>query len=313
MTDSTENENKEIEPEKEKKPKPKSIWHWKSVLKSLLLLYLIYLAAAAGLLYYFADNLALFPSKDMQDKEKILSFMEEKLYAKADQVKFKAVDGSQLSGWYFKNGKPQKNLCVLVSHGNAGNVLCRCGIAAYMLNAGVSVFLYDYRGYGESEGEAHLANLVPDAESAYDFVNQKLGYKPSQIILYGESIGCGVASDLAKKKESAAVILQSPFTSLIQAAKDHIFFLNTLPDIAYPPSIPHLDNLSYVKQPHPPLLIIHGEKDWTLPCAYSRTLFKDACEPKTLFTIPMAGHNDVYEYSDSGLLAALTKFIDSLK
>lgn len=316
MTDSIEKEPEkepEIKPESSTKKKPRNMWHWKNVLKSLSVLLLLYMAAAAALLYFFADNLALFPSRDMQDKEKVLAFMEEKMYAKADQVKFKAVDGSDLTGWYFKNGKPKKDLCVLVNHGNAGNILCRCGIAAYFLNAGVSVFLYDYRGYGESEGEAHLANLVPDAESAYKCMVEKLGYKPSQIVLYGESIGCGVTSELAKNKNCAAVILQSPFTSLIQAAKDHIFFLNTLPDIAYPPNIPHLDNLDYVKKPHPPLLIIHGEKDFTLPCTYSKTLFKEACEPKNLFTLPMAGHNDVYEYADSGLLAALSKFIDSLK
>jgi len=294
-------------------PKPKNPYNWKNLLKAMAQLYFMYVLIAAVSLYFFADKIALFPSSDLADKDKILAFMKSKFNVAAKEVKFKAEDGKLLVGWYFQNAAKKDAPVVLVSHGNASNVECRVGIAAYLLFAGTSVFLYDYRGYGESEGVASLKNLVPDAHSAYDYLISEMHYKPSEIILYGESIGCGVTSDLARDVPCKAVILQSPFTSLCRAGKDHLFFLHTLPDFVFPLCVPALDNLSYVKTDHPPLLIIHGEKDTTLPFTYAKELYAAAKEPKTLLSVPQAGHNDVYEYSDSGLLAGLIKFVSSLK
>lgn len=302
--------------EKSAEPKaknPNNPYNWKNILKGLAQLYCLYVVIAVVSLYFFADKLALFPSSDLTDKDKILAFMKTKFNVTAKEVKFPAKDGKNLVGWYFLNSAKKDAPVVLVSHGNASNVECRVGIAAYLLFAGTSVFLYDYRGYGESQGEAHLKNLVPDARSAYDYLITGLHYKPEQIILYGESIGCGVTSDLAQQVACKAVILQSPFTSLCRAAKDHLFFLNTLPDFVFPLCVPALDNLSYVKKEHPPLLIIHGEKDSTLPFTYAKELYAAASEQKTLLPVPRAGHNDVYEYGDSGLLEGLIKFVSSLK
>lgn len=304
----------ETEELKELKDKPlKKTFSWKTLLKGLAQVYCFYVVLAATCLYFFADKLALFPSSDLTDKDKILTFMKTKFNVEAKEVKFKAKDGKLLVGWYFPNKAKKDAPIVLVSHGNASNVECRVGIAAYLLFAGTSVFLYDYRGYGESQGEASLKNLVPDARSAYDYLVNELHYKPEQIILYGESIGCGVTSDLAQQVSCKGVILQSPFTSLARAGKDHLFFLHTIPDFVFPMCVPALDNLSYVKKAHPPLLIIHGEKDSTLPFTYAKELYQASSEPKTLIPVPQAGHNDVYEYADSGLLAGLIKFVDSLK
>lgn len=305
-----------MNPEKIAEPlesQKKKTFIWKNVLKSLALLYCFYVVLAVLCLHSFADKLALFPSSDLTDKNKILAFMKSKFNAEAKEVKFPAEDTKLLVGWYFPNKTKKDAPVVLVSHGNASNVECRVGIAAYLLMAGTSVFLYDYRGFGESQGEASLKNLVPDAHSAYDYLISKMHYKPEQIILYGESIGCGVTSDLAKQVPCKAVILQSPFTNLCRAGKDHLFFLNTLPDFVFPFCVPALDNLSYVKTDHPPLLIIHGEKDSILPFAYAKELFGVAKEPKSLIPVPQAGHNDVFEYADSGLLAGLIKFVASLK
>lgn len=299
--------------EKSTEAKANKPFGWKNILRGLAQLYFLYLLIAVVCLYFCADKLALFPSSDLTDKNKILAFMKAKFNVEAKEVKFKAQDGKLMVGWYFQNSAKKDAPVVLVSHGNASNVECRVGIAAYLLFAGTSVFLYDYRGYGESQGEASLKNLVPDARSAYDYLVQGMHYKPDQIILYGESIGCGVTSDLAKQVKCKAIILQSPFTSLCRAAKDHLFFLHTLPDVVFPMCVPALDNMSYVKNEHPPLLIIHGEKDSTLPFTYAKELYAEAKEPKTLISVPQAGHNDVYEYADSGLLAGLIKFVASLK
>ncbi len=301
--------------EKSDEPKAKRQfnWSWKSLLKGLAQLYCLYVIIAAVCLYFCADKLALFPSSDLRDKDKILAYMKAKFNATAQEVKFPAKDGKNLVGWYFQNSAKKDAPVVLVSHGNASNIECRVGIAAYLLLSGTSVFLYDYRGFGESQGEASLKNLVPDARCAYDYLINGMHYKPEQIILYGESIGCGVTSDLAQQVACKAVILQSPFTNLCRAGKDHLFFLHTLPDFVFPLCVPALDNLSYVKKEHPPLLIIHGEKDSILPFAYAKELYAAATEQKTLLPIPQAGHNDVYEYGNSGLLAGLIKFVSSLK
>ena len=198
----------------------------------------------------------------------------------------------------------------MVSHGNAGNLGFRLGLASFIVASGQSVFLYDYEGYGESQGEAKLANLIPDAVCAFDYIVGPLGYKTDEVILYGESIGCGVTSGIMQERKARAVVLQSGFTSLVTAGKDKLWQLKILPDWSFPQ--PVFDNLSAVKRPHPPLLFIHGEKDAILPVQYSRTMFAEAAEPKQYYEVKGAGHNDIGFTDLAGFRGALINFVDSI-
>ncbi len=194
----------------------------------------------------------------------------------------------------------------LVSHGNAGNLGFRLEALASLHRGlrSISGFYMITKASGNRPGEAKLANLIPDTVLVHTTTwSALLGYKPEHVILYGESIGCGVTTGIMKERKAGAVVLQSGFTSLIAAGKDKLWQLKIFPDWICPQ--PHLNNLTAVKQPHPPLLFIHGEKDGILPVRYSRTMYAEALEPKQYYEVKDAGHNDI-GFTDLPELAKFT-------
>lgn len=272
--------NSQIKDSQKKNGRPKKKMTLQSVLIDLAKLYCFYVVLSIGLLYFFKDYLALFPYQD-QDWKPMLADLDKKVLAKTEILTIPGPEGSKLSAVYTKSLAPGSSKLVVISHGNAGNVGHRIGIAAYFAACGVSTLNYDYRGFGESTGQAHLVGLVDDGLSAYNYATQTLGYKESDIILYGESIGCGITTGIMQKNHPGAVILQSPFTSLKTAARDKLFFLWCLPEFLMPP--PALDNLTAVKGEHPRLLIMHGEKDTILPALFKRTLRRRARAKRTIY------------------------------
>ena len=176
---------------------------------------------------------------------------------------------------------------------------------------GFSVFLYDYRGFGLSDGKPSLDKLCLDGMAAYDYLRTSLGFLPEQIVTYGESIGCGVACEVLKKYPTSAVILQSPFRSLPDAARDGIVWLCAFPNFVFPQ--PQFSNLEYVKGPHPPLLLLHGMQDQLIPESESEILYKEASDPKKLVTFPNAGHNDMGAVDQAQYLQAIKEFMQTLK
>jgi pimeloyl-ACP methyl ester carboxylesterase len=287
---------------KAKKPRKKVTF--KSALIYCFNLYLCFLLCGVFLVFGIRDKIALFPMQNTEWKS-FLKEMPAKLSVQTKELMIPGADGSKLAALLIT--KPGSKYVYMVSHGNAGNLGFRLGLASFIVASGQSVFLYDYRGYGESTGEAKLANLIPDGLSAYDYLVGPLGYKPDQVILYGESIGCGVTTGIMQERKARAVVLQSAFTSLITAGKDKLWQLKIFPDWLCPQ--PHLDNLSAVKRPHPPLLFIHGDKDTILPVQYSRTMFAAALEPKKYYEVKGAGHNDIGFTDLAGFRSALIDFV----
>jgi pimeloyl-ACP methyl ester carboxylesterase len=125
-----------------------------------------------------------------------------------------AMDGSKLHAWLFKLPGTVSRRLALVSHGNAGNVSNRIYLANALTESGCSVLLYDYRGYGLSSGKSSLDSICDDGATMYSYAINDLGYRPNQVVLYGESIGTAVTCSLAANLPCAGVILQSGFTSL---------------------------------------------------------------------------------------------------
>lgn len=277
----------------------------KTLLIELVKLYVFYLFLSMLILAGLKDKLVLFPMKNAEWRSYIAD-IDKNLPTSTREIKFKADNDKELDGFYIKHKNPAAKL-VLVCHGNAGSVADRIPLAAHLAAAGASALVFDYEGYGDSQGEAKMSRLIPDAISAFDYAQNELGYKPEDIILYGESIGCGVATGTMQKRKPKAIILQSPFVSLIKTARDKLFFLYTLPDIVIVE--PQLNNLAAVTKEHPPLLLMHGEEDKTLPCRYSKELYEKALEPKELVLIPKVDHNDMYVGTNQLVLKTLRDFI----
>lgn len=272
---------------------------------SLFLLYLLLAPVVAMPLYNcvifhpFSSNEKL--SAEIKDVEKYFQ-------SKFRDLRVKALDGEGLHAWYFERDGASK--VILVSHGNAGCMENRLPLLPLLLQTGCSVFMYDYEGFGSSTGSPSLEKICDDATAAYDYIVQELKVKPENILVYGESIGCGATSVLSTRRKVGAVILQSPFTSLPDAAGDKLIFMKLYPTFAFPEQ--KLDNLAIMKKEHAPLLLLHGMKDDLLPCSYSKKIMLEAREPKTLVLLPHAGHNDIYATDVDLSVPALNKFVSGL-
>lgn len=231
------------------------------------------------------------------------------LGAQREEYFFPTAGGLKLHGWFFR--LPKSSKVVVVNHGNAGDITNRLFLAKGLLSCGVSVFLYDYRGYGLSQGEPSLDGIVDDGLAAYDFVRDKLGYIPSNIILCGESLGSGVACQVCHDRPSAGLILKSAYTSLPRVAQHGIRWLCAYPEWCFP--APHFDNLAILRSHHPPLLLLHGEQDRLIPVEHAQELFQSASQHKTLVVFPHAAHNDIGEVDADEYSKALHGFFASVK
>ena len=226
-----------------------------------------------------------------------------------EEVVFPASDGVKLHGWYVPG---EGDTTLLWFHGNAGNVSHRVD---YLLrlhrHLAASVFIFDYRGYGRSEGSVSEEGTYLDAEGALAYLRSPQGPAPShRLVLLGRSLGCAVAVEMATRHQVDAMILEAPFTSIRGMAK-----------LAYP-YLPagavlrlfnaRYDSLSKIRNIHIPLLVMHGELDEIIPFEAGRELFDAANEPKRFHTIPGAGHNDTYLVGGDAYYDAIRGFLQDL-
>ncbi len=222
---------------------------------------------------------------------------------KAEQIFFKNRSGDKLCAWYFKN--PRARRVIVFDHGNAGNISHRLYFAEVFTRCGASVFLFDYRGYGSSDGTATIPGIVDDGLSAYDYVQGQLGYAPQDIIVAGESIGSAVALTVASNRPCDRILLQAPLRSLASVSKFHFPFLRIYPDFVFP----QLDNVNTINKIHVPLLLIHGVRDTLIPFDNSTDLLSVANQPARLVPLPHCGHNDIGLSDTDVYAAALSDFI----
>lgn len=202
-----------------------------------------------------------------------------------EDVFFHAADNTKLHGWYC----PTKNaeLTILIVHGNAGNVSTRVRLLQHLQNQQTaSIFIFDYRGYGRSEGSPSIDGAMMDAQAARDKLEEVSGKPASEFILIGESIGGAIAVKLANSVPPKALILQSTFSNLQDLARIH-----------YPlraPTVPKhlLNSTDLLPSYQGPLLQSHGENDQIIPLKLGRKLFETAVGRKQFLTISEAGHND---------------------
>jgi hypothetical protein len=204
-------------------------------------------------------------------------------------------DGAHVIAWYGKArpGEPT----ILYFHGNAGSLAMRAPRIERFMGEGWGVFMMSYRGYSGGTGSASEVANVADALLAYDALVAE-GVAPASIILYGESLGSGVAARLAAARPAGGLILDAPYTSILEVAKGAYPFLPV--DIFLKD---RYETRNIIGKLQVPLLILHGERDEVIPVAMGRKLAKLANEPKRLVTFPNAGHMDIYVDGNRGLEA----------
>lgn len=215
------------------------------------------------------------------------------------EVAFTAEDRTKLHGWYCPCDKPKA--VVLIAHGNAGHVASRANWLRYLQQtAGCSVFMFDYRGYGRSEGVPTIDGIVQDATAARKKLCELASVKDNQMILMGESLGGAVVVQLAKAVPPRALVLQSTFSSLRDVADVHF------PRLSWLVSKSKLDSVSAIAAYRGPLLQSHGTADRTIPFPLADRLFQSANEPKTFVRLEGVDHNN---WLNDFYLKRLDKFL----
>ena len=223
----------------------------------------------------------------------------------AADVWLTTADHVRLHGWFFRSAKPAV-ATVISFHGNAGNVSDVGWMGGRLRERGFDVLIFDYRGYGRSEGESTSEQTVyADADAAYDYVVQKLGVKPEQVVLYGQSLGTTAVVDVASRKRCGAVILESGLSSASDMTTE---ILPWLPRPLHLLTRNRFDSQGKLAQVRCPVLITHGEPDPIVPTNQGRKLFAAANEPKELLIYPGAGHN-VFGSQGNAYLNVIRDFI----
>jgi uncharacterized protein len=201
-------------------------------------------------------------------------------------------------------GSPQPTLVFF--HGNGGNLTHRAPLIARMRSEfGANVFIFDYQGYGQSQGKPSETATAADARAAIAYLHSRPEVDSSSIAYYGESLGGAVAIDLATEIPPVALAVQSSFTSVADMTRLRypiLTFLLPLASMRY-------DSLSAIRKLTVPLLVIHGSNDTLVPPEHSQRLFEAAREPKRLVIVAGANHNDVFMQGGPALWRDLREFL----
>jgi len=220
-----------------------------------------------------------------------------------EEVRVTTRAGHRLHGW-FVPGPGERT--VLFFHGNAGNISHRLESLAIFHRLGLSTFLFDYSGYGESEGSPSEAQTYDDAESAWSHLVTTRSIEPGRIVLFGRSLGGAVAAWLAARVTPAALIVESTFTSVPDmAAKLYPWLpVRLLARIRY-------DARAHVAAAHAPVLVAHSPGDEVVPYAHGRALYEAAPEPKAFLEL-RGGHNDGFIVTGEDYMLGLARFLETL-
>jgi uncharacterized protein len=244
-----------------------------------------------------------FPSREIEATPESVGLGYEDVY-------FKTADGVRLNGWFVPatGSAPEPQAVMIWFHGNAGNISHRLdNLRRFHDELGVSVFLFDYREYGRSEGSVSEEGTYRDAEAALGYLTSRTGLNAGRLVYFGRSLGAAVAIDLALKAPPRALILESPMTSIRDMARAVLPYLPTgfLIRTEY-------DSLSKIEKVRAPLLILHGDRDEVVPIEQGRRLFGAAHPPKEFYAIPGASHNDTYFIGGGRYWETWRKFLRGL-
>lgn len=203
-----------------------------------------------------------------------------------EDVVFRSADGISLHGWFVP--ARQARFTVLFCHGNGGNIGHRLDSIKLLHDLGLDCFIFDYRGYGKSQGRPTEAGTYRDAQAAYDWLTQTRGIRPEQIIVLGRSLGGSVAAHLAGSVAVAGLVLECAFTSYPDIGARFYPYLPVRRFARY-----RYNTRAYLARVRCPVLVMHSPDDDLVPFEFGRELFEAAGEPKWFVEL-VGGHNDAF-------------------
>ena len=248
------------------------------------------------LMYIFQSKLVYFPSTDINTTPKSIGLPYE-------SIRFLSKDKTELHAWYIP--KKDANTTLLFFHGNGGNISHRLDSIKIFHSLGMNVFIFDYRGFGKSQGSANEQNTYDDAKSAWNYLLKNRSVKAENIIIFGRSLGGTIAANLGSTVKPKGIILESTFNSIKEISAERYPFL--------PQSLLRFNygTIKYLKAINYPILVIHSKDDNIIPFKYGEAVFKNANEPKTF--VKLSGdHNYGFLDSHEIYVAALEKFLNKI-
>lgn len=251
-------------------------------------------AVLAGLLYFYQDRLVYFP-------ERVLAATPAQSGLAFESVRFTSVDGVGLSGWFIP--APKARATLLFCHGNAGNISHRLESIRQFHQLGLNVFIFDYRGYGESAGSPTEAGTYHDAEAARRYLVETRGLAPERIIYFGRSLGAAIAAWLATQHPPRALIVESGFTSIPDLGAEIYPWMPVrwLARLQYP-------TREYLEAVNVPVLVVHSRDDEIVPFRHGESVYAAARAPKEFLEI-RGGHNDGFLVSGAQYTRHLDAFL----
>jgi len=262
-------------------------------LQFILTIFAIYFLVLV-FLYFYQRNLLYHPNEN--------NYSGDKISVDIEKVKIQTADNIELLGWYHKkNLKDYKTLVYF--HGNAGSLENRIHKLNHFQDMNINFLIIAWRGFNGNKGKPSERGLYVDGKSAIDWLKKK-GVDEKNLILYGESLGTGVATHLAQNKNYAGVILETPFTSMVDAAKNFYPYIpiNLLLKDKF-------ENFKKVKNINTPILVMHGEVDQIVPFSMGKKIYEIANNPKYSYFTKYDDH--MMEY-DENLVLAIKSFFNSL-
>lgn len=259
------------------------------------------LAAAYGgfalLLYVFQPRLVFYPETGRE-----IIVTPGQIGLPYEDLHLKTADGISLHGWYIPAEQPRGT--VLFLHGNAGNISHRLDSVQMFSRLGYSMLIFDYRGYGNSDGKPTEEGTYRDAEAAWRYLTEQRHIPSNRIVLFGESLGGAVAAWLAARHKPAALVIASGFTSVPDIAQQlyPYFPVRWLARIRY-------DTLANLRVVEAPVLIAHSPADEIIPFEHGRALFAAAKPPKQFIELA-GGHNDGFIFMREAWVRVLGDFLD---
>jgi len=264
------------------------------IARIVLTLFLIVFLGIHSYFYLNQRQLMYFPSLERVHPEGIGLFG-------VDEVTLLTESEEALVSWYGRAriGMPT----ILLFHGNGGAVIHRAHRFRGLMAEGFGVFVLGYPGYGGNGGEPSEASFLEGSLLAYQYLRSR-GLAANDIVIYGESIGSGVAVQLAAQVDAKGLVLEAPMSSAVDVAREHYPYL--LVGLLIKDSYKSTD---YVEHIGMPLLVVHGDKDQIIPIEIGKRLFEKAKDPKSFVTIRGASHNDLHLFSIDAIVREFTESI----
>ena len=254
-----------------------------AILARLIFMFLVTYAAVVVLVYFNQRSMQYYPVRQSPGKPADNNVPEMR------EVFVETEDGLKLLAWFApprnSNGK-----IIVYYHGNGGHIGYRAGKARYFIDAGYGILMPEYRGFARNAGKPSEEGFYKDGRAALRWLDAE-GYTPAQYVLYGESIGSGVAVEMARAVQPRYMILEAPFSSAADVAKKVYFYLPV--DLLMKDRYDNIDKIADVTSG---LLIVHGDEDGVVPQSLGKKLYDKANHPKEFVSINGGHHNDLYEY-----------------